>query len=70
MALSALATLLQLGLNYVTSKKIDVFRKLREETRAPTKASVQITLAGYLTDIVFVHVIRVFVLGLEAEESY
>jgi hypothetical protein len=29
------------------------------------KASVKITLAGYLTDIVFVHEIRVFVLGLE-----
>jgi hypothetical protein len=29
------------------------------------KASVKITLAGYLTDIVFVREVRVFVLGLE-----
>jgi hypothetical protein len=29
------------------------------------KANVKIALAGYLTEIVFVHEIRVFVLGLE-----
>jgi len=28
---------------------------------------VKITLAGYLTDVVFVHEIRVFVLGLETD---
>jgi hypothetical protein len=65
MSLSALATLLQLGLNYVTGKKREVFRKVLEERRAPMKASVKITIAGYHTDIVFFREVRLFVLGLE-----
>jgi hypothetical protein len=66
MLLSALATLLQLGLNYVSSiKEKRHFQKGMRRKGAPTKASVKITLTGYLTDILFVHAIRVFVLGLE-----